>query len=81
MLPIRQNATSHRAPARGAPRQRLLVSVLELLPKRVRERFCYVLLIVAALLVALGMWHAPAATAAGGAGAAALSWLARAMNR
>lgn len=77
-----QQCATARAPKESRPtNDRLVVAVLKLLPQRVRERFCYVLLAVVLTVAVVGMYQAPLPTAAGTAGMGLLSWLARVFGR
>lgn len=77
-----QQRANARAPKESRTQNdRLVVAVLKLLPQRVRERFCYVLLAVVLTVAVVGMYQAPLPTAAGTAGIGVLSWLARVFGR
>jgi hypothetical protein len=77
-----QQRANARAPKESRPQNdRLVVEVLKLLPQRVRERFCYVLLALVLIVAVVGMYQAPLPTAAGTAGIGVLSWLARVLGR
>lgn len=77
-----QQRAKARAPKESKPNpDRLVVAVLKLLPQRVRERFCYVLLATALTVAIVGMYQAPLYTAASTAGIGVLSWLARVFGR
>jgi len=69
------------APKPNSARVPTLVQVLELLPQRVRERFCYVALALVAAVVIYGLWRAPAATAAGSGGVSVMMLIGRLLNR
>jgi len=63
------------------PRDPLLVAVLRLLPEPVRERFCYVTLVIGLIAVVVGLWRAPSFTVASSSGFSILYWLARMLGR
>jgi len=81
-MSIDQPRANVRAPKESNPQNdRLAVAVLKLLPRRARERFCYVLLAVVLTIAVVGMYQAPLPTAAGTAGIGLLTWLARVLGR
>jgi hypothetical protein len=59
----------------------VFVQVLNLLPQKARERFCYVSLAVLAGVVVYGLWKAPVAMATGGGGLSLMLFLTRLFNR